>query len=73
MVVIVMVCPHTLFQGTKANCLGRLIIDYFPVNQLIQSPNAVILEIKATIQFLLKKILLHILGLKMCPFKLANQ
>ena len=55
MVVIVMVCPHTLFQGTKANCLGRLIIDYFPVNQLIQSPNAVILEIKAIIQFLQKK------------------
>ena len=53
-----------LVPRSKANCLGRLIIDYSPVNQLIQSPSAVIPEINATIQFLQGKALYTSLDLK---------
>jgi hypothetical protein len=41
-----------LIPRSKPNCLGRLIVDYSPVNQLIQSPSSVIPEISATLQFL---------------------
>ncbi len=53
-----------LVPRSKANCLGRLIIDYSPVNQLIQSPSSVIPEINATIQFLQGKALYTSLDLK---------
>jgi len=53
-----------LVPRAKENCLGRLIIDYSPVNQLIESPSAVIPEINATIQFLQGKALYTSLDLK---------
>ncbi|MEG2013588.1 MAG: hypothetical protein RR063_10370 [Anaerovoracaceae bacterium] len=53
-----------LVPRSKINCLGRLIIDYSPVNQLIQSPSSVIPEINATIQFLQGKALYTSLDLK---------
>jgi len=53
-----------LVPRAKTNCLGRLIIDYSPVNQLIQSPSSVIPEINATIQFLQGKALYTSLDLK---------
>jgi len=53
-----------LVPRAKPNCLGRLIIDYSPVNQLIQSPSAVIPEIEATLQFLQGKALFTSLDLR---------
>ena len=53
-----------LVPRSKENCLGRLVIDYSPVNQLIQSPSSVIPEINATIQFLQGKALYTSLDLK---------
>ena len=38
-----------LVPRSKPNCLGRLIVDFSPVNQLIQSPASVIPEINATL------------------------
>ena len=53
-----------LVPRSKPNCLGRLIVDFSPVNQLIQSPSAVIPEISATLQFLQGKALYSSLDLK---------
>ena len=53
-----------LVPRAKPNCLGRLIIDYSPVNQLIQSPSAVIPEIEATLQFLQGKAMYSSLDLR---------
>ena len=53
-----------LVPRSKPNCLGRLIVDFSPVNQLIQSPSSVIPEISATIQFLQGKALYTSLDLK---------
>ena len=53
-----------LVPRSKPNCLGRLIVDFSPVNQLIQSPSAVIPEISATLQFLQGKALYTSLDLK---------
>jgi len=53
-----------LVPRAKPNCLGRLIVDFSPVNQLIQSPPAVIPEISATLQFLQGKALFTSIDLK---------
>jgi len=53
-----------LVPRAKPNCLGRLIVDFSPVNQLIQSPPAVIPEINATLQFLQGKAMYSSLDLK---------
>jgi len=53
-----------LVPRSKPNCLGRLIVDFSPVNQLIQSPPAVIPEISATLQFLQGKALYSSIDLK---------
>jgi len=53
-----------LIPRSKPNCLGRLIVDFSPVNQLIQSPPNVIPEISATLQFLQGKALYSSLDLK---------
>jgi len=53
-----------LIPRSKPNCLGRLIVDFSPVNQLIQSPPSVIPEISATLQFLQGKALYSSLDLK---------
>ena len=53
-----------LVPRAKPNCLGRLVIDYSPVNQLIQSPSAVIPEIEATLQFLQGKAMYTSLDLR---------
>ena len=53
-----------LVPRAKPGCLGRLIIDYSPVNQLIQSPSAVIPEIEATLQFLQGKAMYTSLDLR---------
>ncbi len=41
-----------LVPRAKPGCLGRLIVDFSPVNQLIESPPNVIPEINHTLQFL---------------------
>ncbi|RPH84521.1 MAG: RNA-directed DNA polymerase, partial [Planctomycetaceae bacterium] len=41
-----------LVPRAKPNCLGRLIVDFSPVNQLIESPASVVPEMSATLQFL---------------------
>jgi hypothetical protein len=41
-----------LVPRAKPNCLGRLIVDFSPVNQLIKSPASVVPEMSATLQFL---------------------
>ncbi len=51
-------------QQSQTKLFGRLIIDYSPVNQLIQSPSAVIPEIEATLQFLQGKALFTSLDLR---------
>jgi len=53
-----------LVPRAKPNCLGRLIVDFSPVNQLIQSPPSVIPEISATLQFLQGKAMYSSLDLK---------
>ncbi len=53
-----------LVPRSKPNCLGRLIVDFSPVNQLIQSPSSVIPEIGATLQFLRGKALYSSLDLR---------
>ena len=53
-----------LVPRSKPNCLGRLIVDFSPVNQLIQSPPSVIPEISATLQFLQGKALYTSLDLR---------
>jgi len=53
-----------LVPRAKPNCLGHLIIDYSPVNQLIQSPCTVIPEIEATLQFLQGKAMYSSLDLR---------
>ena len=53
-----------LVLRSKPDCLGRLIVDFSPVNQLIQSPSSVIPEINATLQFLQGKALYSSLDLK---------
>ncbi|RPH76273.1 MAG: RNA-directed DNA polymerase, partial [Planctomycetaceae bacterium] len=53
-----------LVPRSKPNCLGRLIVDFSPVNQLIQSPSSVIPEISATLQFLQGKALYTSLDLR---------
>jgi hypothetical protein len=41
-----------LVPRAKPNCLRRLIVDFSPVNQLIESPASVVPEMSATLQFL---------------------
>ena len=53
-----------LVPRSKPNTLGRLIVDFSPVNQLIESPSAVIPEINATLQFLKNKALFTSLDLR---------
>jgi hypothetical protein len=53
-----------LVPRSKANSLGRLIVDYSPINPLIESPTAVIPELGATLQFLQGKALFSSLDLR---------
>ena len=53
-----------LVPRAKPATLGRLIVDYSPVNTLLQSPPSVIPEINATLQFLQGKALYTSLDLK---------
>ena len=53
-----------LIPRAKPGCLGRLIIDYSPVNQLIESPASVIPEVNHTLQFLKSKALFSALDLR---------
>ena len=53
-----------LIPRAKPGCLGRLIIDYSPMNQLIESPASVIPEINKTLQFLKSKVLYSALDLR---------
>jgi len=53
-----------LVPRAKPGCLGRLIVDFSPVNQLIESPPNVIPEINHTLQFLHKKCLFSALDLR---------
>ena len=46
-----------LVPRAKENCLGRLIVDFSPINPLLQSPPSVIPEVTATLQFLQGKAL----------------
>lgn len=41
-----------LVPRSKPNSLGRLIVDFSPVNQLIETPASIIPEISASLQFL---------------------
>jgi hypothetical protein len=53
-----------LIPRAKPNTLGRLIVDYSPINPLIESPASVIPEIGATLQFLQGKALFSSLDLR---------
>jgi len=53
-----------LVPRAKPGTLGRLIVDFSPVNQLIESPPNVIPEINHTLQFLHKKCLFSALDLR---------
>ena len=53
-----------LVPRAKPGCLGRLIVDFSPVNQLIESPSAVIPEINNTLQFLQGKVMYSSLDLR---------
>ena len=53
-----------LVPRAKPGCLGRLIVDFSPVNQLIESPSAVIPEINHTLQFLQGKVMYSSLDLR---------
>ena len=53
-----------LVPRAKPGCLGRLIVDFSPVNQLIESPSAVIPEINNTLQFLQGKAMYSSLDLR---------
>ena len=53
-----------LVPRAKENCLGRLIVDFSPINPLLQSPPSVIPEVTATLQFLQGKALFTSLDLK---------
>jgi hypothetical protein len=53
-----------LVPRAKPGCLGRLIVDFSPVNQLIESPSAVIPEINNTLQFLQGKVMYTSLDLR---------
>ena len=53
-----------LVPRAKPNCLGRLIVDFSPINQLLESPANVIPEIGHTLQFLHKKSLYSALDLR---------
>ena len=53
-----------LVPRAKPGCLGRLIVDFSPVNQLIESPASVIPEISASLQFLQNKALYSSLDLR---------
>ena len=53
-----------LVPRAKPGCLGRLIVDFSPVNQLIESPSAVIPEINNTLQFLQGKSMYSSLDLR---------
>ena len=53
-----------LVPRAKPGCLGRLIVDFSPVNQLIESPPNVIPEINHTLQFLHKKSMFSALDLR---------
>jgi hypothetical protein len=45
-----------LVLRSKPNSLGRLIVDYSPINSLIESPANVIPEVSATLQYLLYRV-----------------
>ena len=53
-----------LVPRAKPGCLGRLIVDFSPVNQLIESPPNVIPEINHTLQFLHRKRMFSALDLR---------
>jgi hypothetical protein len=53
-----------LVTRAKPGTLGRLIVDYSPINSLIQSPPNIIPDISATLQFLSGKALYTSLDLK---------
>jgi hypothetical protein len=53
-----------LIPRSKSNSLGRLIVDYSPVNSLIESPVSVIPELGATLQFLQGKAIYTSLDLR---------
>jgi len=53
-----------LIPRAKPGCLGRLIIDYSPVNSLIESPASVIPEINKTLQCLKSKTMFSSLDLR---------
>ena len=53
-----------LIPRAKPGNLGRLIIDYSPVNNLLESPSSVIPEINSTLQFLQGKVLYSALDLR---------
>ena len=53
-----------LIPRAKPGCLGRLIVDFSPINQLLESPPNVIPEISATLQFLQGKALYSSLDLR---------
>jgi hypothetical protein len=46
-----------LVRRAKPGCLGRLIVDFSPVNQLIESPSAAFPVINNTLQFLQGKVM----------------
>jgi hypothetical protein len=54
-----------LIPRAKAGCLGRLIVDFSPINALIESPPNVIPEVFATLQFLQGKALYTGLDLRL--------
>jgi len=53
-----------LVPRAKPGCMGRLIVDFSPVNSLIQSPASVIPELTASLQFLQGKALFTGLDLR---------
>ena len=53
-----------LIPRAKPGCLGRLIVDFSPINSLLESPPNVIPEITATLQFLQGKALYSSLDLR---------
>ena len=53
-----------LIPRAKPGCLGRLIVDFSPINSLIESPPNVIPEVTATLQFLQGKAMFTSLDLR---------
>ncbi|MFN9684011.1 MAG: reverse transcriptase family protein, partial [Cyanobacteriota bacterium] len=53
-----------LIPRAKPGCLGRLIVDFSPINPLLESPPNVIPEVTATLQFLQGKAMFTSLDLR---------